>query len=267
MGLKRPARYKVLPFAAVAIAYLPAIAFIGIVAFLPSGRIASVRPGSRPGPLLRVHHGRHHPVRGAGRPGGPVPRQAVPLSRRLSVLAAQPLDLPAGQGHRRGRRAPAGHAGPAPAAADRPGPARTRGLAASPPSWARWPRSWAPGSSLSLMFGAISLAIPSLTDRRALASAGIAACSSSDRAPSPAWSSSASAAPRTCWRWRSTACRSSWPCASSRCAVCPQAPSGPGAGRPARRCRPAVVVTASIAVTVVAAAVTWWRVVGTEVTK
>ena len=35
MGLKRPARYKVLPFAAVVIAYLPAIAFIGIVALLP----------------------------------------------------------------------------------------------------------------------------------------------------------------------------------------------------------------------------------------
>ena len=47
MGLKRPARYKVLPFAAVLIAYLPAIAFIGIVAFLPSGRIrlSSLIPG------------------------------------------------------------------------------------------------------------------------------------------------------------------------------------------------------------------------------
>ena len=47
MGLKRPARYKVLPFAAVAIAYLPAIAFIGIVAFIPSGRtrLADLVPG------------------------------------------------------------------------------------------------------------------------------------------------------------------------------------------------------------------------------
>jgi len=35
MGLRRPARYKVLPFLSVIIAYLPAIVFLGIVALLP----------------------------------------------------------------------------------------------------------------------------------------------------------------------------------------------------------------------------------------
>jgi ABC-2 type transport system permease protein len=48
MGLKRPARYKVLPFASVIIAYLPAVAFIGIVALIPNGRIRL--SGFIPGP-------------------------------------------------------------------------------------------------------------------------------------------------------------------------------------------------------------------------
>ncbi len=47
LGLKRPARYKVLPFAAILIAYLPAIAFIGIVALIPNGlqRLPNLIPG------------------------------------------------------------------------------------------------------------------------------------------------------------------------------------------------------------------------------
>jgi ABC-2 type transport system permease protein len=35
MGLRRPARYKVLPFLSVIIAYLPALVFVGVVALLP----------------------------------------------------------------------------------------------------------------------------------------------------------------------------------------------------------------------------------------
>jgi ABC-2 type transport system permease protein len=38
MGLKRPARYKILPFLSVVIAYLPAVAFVGIVALVPRTR-------------------------------------------------------------------------------------------------------------------------------------------------------------------------------------------------------------------------------------
>jgi len=47
MGLKRPARYKALPFLSVVIAYLPAIAFIGIVALAPRGgrRVLDFVPG------------------------------------------------------------------------------------------------------------------------------------------------------------------------------------------------------------------------------
>ena len=48
MGLKRPARYKVLPFLSVIIAYLPAVAFIGIVALAPregARRILDFVPG------------------------------------------------------------------------------------------------------------------------------------------------------------------------------------------------------------------------------
>ena len=52
LGLKRPARYKVLPFASVIIAYLPALAFIGILALIPNGRLRL--PNLIPGP------GRHY---------------------------------------------------------------------------------------------------------------------------------------------------------------------------------------------------------------
>jgi ABC-2 type transport system permease protein len=43
MGLRRPARYKALPFLSVLIAYLPAIAFVGIVALIPRANAASLR--------------------------------------------------------------------------------------------------------------------------------------------------------------------------------------------------------------------------------
>src|SRR5579863_8870430 len=38
MGLRRPARYKLLPVVTLVIAYLPAIAFIGAIALIPSRR-------------------------------------------------------------------------------------------------------------------------------------------------------------------------------------------------------------------------------------
>ncbi len=45
LGLRRSARHKVLPILAIAIAYLPAIAFIGILALIPAGRGGDVRAG------------------------------------------------------------------------------------------------------------------------------------------------------------------------------------------------------------------------------
>ena len=44
MGLKRPARYKVLPILTLVIAYLPAVAFIGAIALVPSRRLGSFVP-------------------------------------------------------------------------------------------------------------------------------------------------------------------------------------------------------------------------------
>jgi ABC-2 type transport system permease protein len=46
MGLRRSARHKILPFLMVVIAYLPAIAFIGILAFLPKEINDGQGPGS-----------------------------------------------------------------------------------------------------------------------------------------------------------------------------------------------------------------------------
>ena len=145
MGLKRPARYKVLPFAAVA-HRLPAGDRVHRHRGLDPQRpdpAADLIPG--PGPLLRVHHRGHHPVRRPGRARRPLPRQAVPLPRRLPVLPAQPLHLPAGQGDRRGRRAPAGHARAAAAAADRPGAAKRRASELRRLHGHARRRSWPPG--------------------------------------------------------------------------------------------------------------------------
>ena len=44
MGLKRPARYKVLPILTFVIAYLPAVAFIGAIALLPNRRLGQFVP-------------------------------------------------------------------------------------------------------------------------------------------------------------------------------------------------------------------------------
>ncbi len=44
LGLRRPARYKVLPFLSVIIAYLPAIAFIGATALIPARNLGRFVP-------------------------------------------------------------------------------------------------------------------------------------------------------------------------------------------------------------------------------
>ncbi|MHB8468026.1 MAG: hypothetical protein ACYDD7_24680, partial [Acidimicrobiales bacterium] len=44
LGLRRPARYKILPFLSLGIAYLPAIAFIGATALIPAGRLGRFVP-------------------------------------------------------------------------------------------------------------------------------------------------------------------------------------------------------------------------------
>ena len=44
MGLRRPARYKVLPILTFVIAYVPAVAFIGAIALLPTRRLGQFVP-------------------------------------------------------------------------------------------------------------------------------------------------------------------------------------------------------------------------------
>ncbi len=171
MGIKRPARYKVLPFATVAIAYLPAIAFIGIVALLPNGvnRVFRIIPApgryysfitaaillftafAAPEALCPDKRSRFLGVYLAS----PLNRSTYLLSKAIAVVGVlllvtlgPPLLLLIGLSLQ--------NDGPR-------GFGNFVGTAA---------QIIVAGVVLSLMFGAISLAIPSLTDRRAFASAG-----------------------------------------------------------------------------------------------
>jgi ABC-2 type transport system permease protein len=171
MGLKRPARYKVLPFLSVIIAYLPAIAFIGIVALIPNGRnrLSDLIPGpgryygfitaaiilfaalAAPEALCPDKRSRFLGIYLAS----PLNRSTYLLAKALAVVTVlllvtlgPPLLLLIGL------------------ALQNDGP---RSFGAFMGTLAQ---IFVAGISLSLMFGAISLAIPSLTDRRAFASAG-----------------------------------------------------------------------------------------------
>jgi hypothetical protein len=122
------------------------------------------------------------------------------------------------------------------------------------------------GVALSVMFGAISLAIPSLTDRRALASAGSLLLILGSGAITSAVvfglggpkNLLALALNRLPFEL------------ALRIFTLRGLPTGPDRGLALVQNSPlstGVVVGASIGVTLVAAAVTWWRVVGIEVTK
>jgi ABC-2 type transport system permease protein len=265
MGLKRPARYKVLPFAAVAIAYLPAVAFIGIVALLPSGRtrLADLVPGpgryygfitaaiilfaalAAPEALCPDKRSRFLGVYLSS----PLNRSTYLLAKAIAVVGVlllvtlgPPLLLLIGL------------------ALQDEGP---RSFAAFMGTLAQ---ILGAGVALSLMFGAISLAIPSLTDRRALASAGSLLLILGSGAITSAVvfglggpkNLLALALNRLPFEL------------ALRIFTLRGLPTGPDRGLGLIDSSPlstTVVVTASIALTVVAAAVTWWRVVGTEVTK
>ncbi len=265
MGLRRPARYKVLPFASVAIAYLPAIAFIGIVAVVPNGRIRL--SNFIPGP------GRYYgfitaaiilfaslaapealcPDKRSGFLGvylaSPLNRTTYLLAKAIAVVGVlllvtlgPPLLLLIGLALQN----------------------------AGPHDFATFMETFGriilAGVSLSLMFGAISLAIPSLTDRRSLASAGSLLLILGSgaltmvlvyglNAPKNLLALAISRLPFEL---------------ALRIYGLPGLPTGPNSAFGFATSTPlstGVVVTASILVTVLAAAVTWWRVVGTEVTK
>ena len=171
MGLKRPARYKVLPFLSVIIAYLPAIAFVGIVAIVPRGRAETIpfvpSPGryygfitaaiilfavvAAPEALCPDKKSRFLGVYLAS----PLTRSTYLLAKTLAIATAlllvtlgPPLLLLAGLSLQ--------NFGP-------------RGELAF---FQTMLQILLAGVSLSAMFCALSLAIPSLTDRRAFATAG-----------------------------------------------------------------------------------------------
>ncbi len=169
MGLRRPARYKVLPILTLMIAYLPAIAFIGAIALLPSRRLGDFVPdvsryytfvtaalwlfAALAAPEALCPDKRSH-VLGLYM-ASPLTRSSYLVAKASAVAATvllvtlgPPLVLLAGESLQ--------NAGP-------------RGLG---PFMATLGRAVGSGVALALMFTAVALVIPSLTDRRAFAAAG-----------------------------------------------------------------------------------------------
>lgn len=266
LGLKRPARYKILPFAAIAIAYLPAIAFVGIVALVPGNRLR-ILPSLVPGPsryygfitaaiVLFATLAAPEAICPDKRSrflglylSSPLNRSTYLLAKALAVVSVlllvtlgPPLVLLIGL------------------ALQNDGP---RGFAEFMGTLGQIVGA---GVALSVMFGAIGLAIPSLTDRRALASAGslLLILGSSVitnvvvyglGGPQNVLALSLGRLPFELALRIFTV---------HGLATTSQGGVGAPNGSPLST---VVVVAASIAVTAVAAAVTWWRVVATEVTR
>ncbi|HLK43904.1 MAG TPA: hypothetical protein VKV34_11230 [Thermoleophilia bacterium] len=169
MGLRRPARYKVLPILTLAIAYLPAIAFIGAIALLPSRRFQGFVPSvaqyygfvtaalwlfaALAAPEALCPDKRSH-VLGLYM-ASPLTRASYLLAKVgavattvVTVTLGPPLLLLAGE------------------ALQNQGPRGLDGFMST------LGRATASGLALAVMFTALALVIPSLTDRRAFAAAG-----------------------------------------------------------------------------------------------
>jgi ABC-2 type transport system permease protein len=265
LGLNRPARYKILPFTSIAIAYLPAIAFIGIVALIPNGRLrlSSLIPGpgryygfitaaiilfatlAAPEALCPDKRSRMLGLYLSS----PLNRSTYLLAKAIAVVGVMllvtvgpPLLLLAGLALQ--------NAGP-----------RSFGDFVSTLG-----QILLAGVSISLMFGALALAIPSLTDRRGLASAGSLLLILGSTAvvnvlvfglgaPTNLLVLSLSRLPFELALRIFTL--PGLPTTRERAfGAPPSAPLSTG-----------LVVATSVAVTVVSAAVTWWRVVGARVTR
>lgn len=169
MGLRRPARYKVLPILTFVIAYLPAVAFIGAIALLPSRRLGQFVPD--PGqyyafvtaaltlfavlaapealcPDKRSHVLGLYLASPLTRTTYLVAKVAAVASAIFLVTLGPPLLLLVGE------------------ALQNDGP---RGFG---PFMTTLSQTVLAGLALGVMFTALALVIPSLTDRRAFASAG-----------------------------------------------------------------------------------------------
>ena len=171
MGLKRPARYKVLPFGCVVIAYLPAIAFVGIVAIIPRtcALTSDLIPG--PGQYYRFITAAIVLFAALAAPEALCPDKR---SRFLGIYLASPLT--------RSTYLLAKAAAVATAlllVTVGPPLVLLIGLSLQnfgPRSFSDWIGTLSQilltGLALSTMFTALALASPSLTDRRAFAAAG-----------------------------------------------------------------------------------------------
>jgi hypothetical protein len=163
LGLRRPARYKVLPILTALLAYLPAVAFIGATALIPSRRLGTFVPD--PGGYYPFVTGALILFATLTAPEALCPDKrsrflgiylASPLISKAAAVATAvmivtfgpPLLLLAGEALQ--------NAGP-------------RGFAGFMETLFQ---TLASGAALAVMFTAFSLAIPSLTDRRGFASAG-----------------------------------------------------------------------------------------------
>jgi ABC-2 type transport system permease protein len=169
MGLRRPARYKVLPVLTLVIAYLPAIAFIGAIALLPTRRLGDFVPdvaryysfvtaalwlfAALSAPEALCPDKRSH-VLGLYL-ASPLTRLSYLVAKAGAVAAAiglvtlgPPLLLLAGE------------------SLQNSGPRGFNGFMAT------LGQAVGAGIALAVMFTALSLVIPSLTDRRAFAAAG-----------------------------------------------------------------------------------------------
>jgi ABC-2 type transport system permease protein len=266
MGLHRPARYKILPFLTVIIAYLPAVAFVGIVAIIPRERALRISiipsPGqyygfitaaiilfaalAAPEALCPDKRSRFLGIYLAS----PLTRSTYLLAKAMAVAAAlllvtvgPPLLLLIGL------------------ALQNYGP---RGFSAFMETLGQ---VLITGVALSAMFGAVSLAIPSLTDRRGFASAGslLLIVGSGIVAGILAFGLRAST------NFELLALNRLPFELALRIFTDHGLPLREARGED-RFFRPqylstAYVVAASILVTVIGTLVTWWRVVGTEVTR
>jgi ABC-2 type transport system permease protein len=275
MGLKRPARYKVLPFLSVLIAYLPAVAFIGIVALVPNGsrRVIDFVPG--PGRYYGFITAAIILFTSLAAPEALCPDKrsrflgiylASPLNRSTYLLAkaiavgtvlllvtlGPPLLLLFGL------------------ALQNDGP-RSFGA-----FMGTLVQIFVAGVSLSVMLGAVSLAIPSLTDRRGFASAGSLLLFLGSGAITSVITFGLHG-PRNVLALGLNRLPFELALRIFTLHGLPTAREGEVATRGAAdgvtfvaRSAPLsteVVILASVGLTVVAAAVAWWRVVGLEVTR
>lgn len=257
MGLKRPARYKLLPFLSVVIAYLPAVTFIGIVAIVPNGvtRILRIIPDpgnyysfvtaaillftalAAPEALCPDKRSRFLGVYLAS----PLNRTTYLLAKAMAVMSVlllvtlgPPLLLLIGL------------------ALQNDGPRSFGDFMGTLGQIA------VTGTALSLMFGAISLAIPSLTDRRAFATAGTVLLILGSGAVSGIVVNGLNGP-----RLVAALALDRLPYdLALRIFTLRGLPVGNGPPLPN-----VAVIGAAVAITAIAGAVAWWRVVRTEVTR